>query len=150
MPETFSLTKRASQGFCLDRRNDAPRRDRYVGRMADPRHDWYLQQWLRTLKKRQSDIARDLDWNKAKVSLTASGKQPYSRDDVNEVAKYLNLEPYELLMDPADAMAIRQLRASAEEIVTLAHKNEPANFFDAVAARDKRQDDSRTEKTKRA
>ncbi len=89
--------------------------------MAPPRHDWYLKQWLRTLRKKQSDIVRDLDWNKAKVSLTANGKQAYDRDDVNAIADYLNLRPYELLMHPDDAMALRRLRA---EMVRLAHENE--------------------------
>lgn len=83
-------------------------------------NDWYLRQWLKTLGKRQADIVRDLDWNKARVSLTVSGKQPYSRDDVNEVAKYLNLYPYELLMHPDDAMSMRRLRS---EMIRLAHEN---------------------------
>lgn len=89
--------------------------------MAPPRHDWYLKQWLRTLGKKQADIVNDLEWNKAKVSLTASGKQPYSRDEVNEIADYLNLRPYELLMHPDDAMALRRLRA---EMIRLAHDEE--------------------------
>lgn len=89
--------------------------------MIAPRHDWYLKQWLRYYGKKQSSIVNDLDWNKAKVSLTASGKQPYTRDDVNEIADYLNLRPYELLMHPDDAMALRRLRA---EMIRLAHEEE--------------------------
>ena len=109
------------QAFCLDRRNDARSGALYKWRMADPRHDWYLKQWLRTLGKKQADIVRDLDWNKARVSLTASGKQPYNRDDVNEIAAYLNLRPFELLMHPDDAMRLRRLR---DEIIRLAHEGE--------------------------
>lgn len=93
----------------------------YHAGMAAPRHDWYLKQWLRTLNKKQADIVSDLEWNKAKVSLTASGKQPYTRDDVNEIAEYLNLRPYELLMHPDDAMALRRLRA---DMIRLAHEQE--------------------------
>lgn len=89
--------------------------------MAQPRHDWYLKDWLRTLGKRQADIVRDLDWNKARVSLMLHGKQPYERDSVNELAEYLNIKPHELLMHPDDAMALRRLRA---EVVRLAHENE--------------------------
>lgn len=106
-------------------RNDFRVRRAYQWGMSAPRHDWYLKQWLKTLGKTQAEIVRELDWNKAKVSLTASGKQPYSRDDINEIADYLHLKPYELLMHPDDAMAIRQMRASAETIATLAHENEP-------------------------
>ncbi|MBY8333151.1 hypothetical protein [Qipengyuania pacifica] len=91
--------------------------------MAAPGHDWYLKQWLRSLNKKQADIVRDLDWNKARVSLTASGKQAYTRDDINEIAEYLNLRPYELLMHPDDAMRLRQLRA---EMLRLAHEADEA------------------------
>lgn len=85
--------------------------------MAEPRHDWYLSQWLRTLHKKQADLVRDLDLNKAKVSLTANGKQPYDRDLINAVATYLNLRPYELLMHPDDAMNLRRLR---EDVIRMA------------------------------
>lgn len=85
-----------------------------------PRHDWYLKEWLASLGKKQSDIVRDLDWNKARVSLMVRGLQPYERDSVNELATYLNIRPHELLMHPDDAMAIRRLRA---EMVRLAHEN---------------------------
>lgn len=84
--------------------------------MATPRHDWYLAQWLRYYGKSQADMARDTGWNKAKVSLTASGKQAYSRDDVNEAAEYLNIRPYELLMHPDDAMAMRQFRKDLQVV----------------------------------
>lgn len=89
--------------------------------MGRPGYDWYLKEWLATLGKKQADIVRDLDWNKAKVSLTASGKQPYTRDDVNEIADYLSIRPYELLMDPEDAMRLRRLRTDA---IKLAHDAE--------------------------
>lgn len=84
--------------------------------MATPRHDWYLSDWLKTLGKRQVDIERDLEWNKARVSLMARGKQPYDRESVNELSEYLHLRPYELLMHPEDAMALRRLRESALQI----------------------------------
>ena len=87
--------------------------------MATPRHDWYLREWLRQFGKRQSDITKDLDWNKARVSLMIRGEQPYTREAVNELADYLNIRPYELLMHPDDAMALRRLRA---EMVRLAHQ----------------------------
>jgi transcriptional regulator with XRE-family HTH domain len=92
--------------------------------MATPRHDWYLKEWLRTLKKRQADISRDLDMNKAKVSLTASGKQPYDRETVNAIADYLNIRPYELLMHPDDAMALRRLRADMLRLASQDASNE--------------------------
>lgn len=101
-------------------RNDLTCATAYLCRMV-PRYDIYLTEWLRASKKKQADVVRDLEWNKAKVSLIASGKQQYMRDDVNELARYLNARPYELLMPPDEAMALRQLQASAKEVVTLAH-----------------------------
>ena len=89
--------------------------------MAAPHHDWYLKEWLAACDKKQADIVRDLDWNKAKISLMANGKQPYTRDEINELADYLNVKPHELLMHPEDAMAIRRLKA---DMIRLAHDAE--------------------------
>lgn len=89
--------------------------------MAAPQHDWYLKEWLRVCEKKQADVVKDLDWNKAKVSLMARGLQPYTREEVNELALYLNIHPHELLMHPDDAMAIRRLRS---EMIRLAHETE--------------------------
>jgi transcriptional regulator with XRE-family HTH domain len=91
---------------------------RYSKRMA-PGFDWYLKEWLATLGKRQADIVRDLGWNKARVSLMLRGKQPYDRDSLNELATYLHLFPHELLMHPDEAMALRQLKVAAGQIVRI-------------------------------
>lgn len=104
------------QAFCLERRNDFPPLGVYTCRMGKPEHDWYLKEWMRLYDKRQVDLVSDLGWNKSKASLMASGRQPYTRKEVNEVAFYLNLHPYELLMHPEDAMGIRQIRGFAARI----------------------------------
>jgi len=96
----------------------------YHAHMAAPLHDWYFKQWLEHLSVKQADIVKDLDWNKSKASLMFNEKQRYHRDDVNQVADYLHIEPFELLLPPERAMALRQYRASAEKIVTLAHEAE--------------------------
>lgn len=97
----------------------------YDRRMADPRHDWYLKEWLRASQKKQADVVRDLDWNKAKVSLMIRGLQAYTREEVNELATYLNIRPHELLMHPDDAHTIRRLRA---DMIRLAHETEPSEY----------------------
>ncbi len=51
-----------------------------------------------------------------KVSLSVACKQQYNRDAVNELADYLNIEPYELLTHPEDAMAMRRLWSDAIRI----------------------------------
>lgn len=88
-------------------------------KLMQPGHDWYLKEWLATLGKKQADIVRDLDWNKARVSLMLRGKQPYDRDSLNELAIYLHLQPHELLMHPEDAMALRRLRKDAERFIRI-------------------------------
>lgn len=93
----------------------------YKCRMADPRPDWFLKEWLTATGKKQADVVRDLDWNKSKVSLMIRGLQPYTREEVNELAEYLKVRPHELLMHPDDAHAIRRLRA---EMIRLVHESE--------------------------
>ena len=113
----------------LAKRNDANRALWYCTGMAAPAHDWYLKEWLQTLHKKQADIVRDLDWNKSRVSLMLHGKQQYDRDSVNELAIYLNLHPYELLMHPNDAMALRRLRA---DLLRVAHEAESLEANEAL------------------
>lgn len=81
-----------------------------------PAHDWYLADWLRYFDKKQADLETDLEWNKSKASLMWNRKQRYHRDDVNQVADWLHLKPYELLMHPDDAMALRRMKESALRI----------------------------------
>lgn len=109
------------QAQSLDQRNAFGGGGAYYRPMADPRPDWFLKQWLKATGKKQADIVRDLDWNKAKVSLMVNLKQPYTRAEVNELAEYLNIRPHELLMDPEDAFALRRLKA---EMVRLVHEAE--------------------------
>lgn len=112
--------------FRLGHRNDFRGIGDYSLWMAAPLHDWYLKEWLATLRKKQADIARDLDWNKARVSLMIRGEQQYNRDAVNELAAYLNIRPHELLMHPDDAMALRRLRENAIKIAAEAPKDPDA------------------------
>lgn len=68
---------------------------------------------MEELGKRQADFVKDLGWNPARISLMVRGLQPYTRDDIGEVAAYLRLEPYELLMQPYRALAIRRIAEAA-------------------------------------
>lgn len=106
----------------------------YPSRMAEPRHDWYFNEWLAYFDKSQADVSSALEWNKSKASLFSSGKQRYHRDDVNGLAALLHLEPFELLMPPDRAMAFRAFRASAETVVKEAP--EPTNFWTEKLARE--------------
>lgn len=89
------------------------RRRKIKGR---PAYDWHLAEWLRYFGKIQADLEKDLGWNKSKASLMCNYEQRYHRDDINQVADWLHLKPYELLMHPEDAMALRRMRESALKI----------------------------------
>ena len=83
--------------------------------------DWYLADWLKTLKTSQADLVRATDYPKAKVSDLVTGKQRYNRDILNDIAKALNIYPFELLMHPDDAMAQRRMATAIEQFVRIPH-----------------------------
>ena len=75
--------------------------------------DWFLQEWMAKRDKRQADLVRELGWTRRKASELYNGDQPYKRDVVNEIARWLQIEQYELLMPPAEAEQLRQVRQAA-------------------------------------
>lgn len=83
----------------------------------DEEPDWYLQDWATLSGKRQADLVSDLGWLKNHAHRIWHSKQPYRRDIVNAVARWLEIQPYELLMPPKEALQLRQLRQSAMAIV---------------------------------
>jgi hypothetical protein len=86
-----------------------------------PTHDWYLGDWLRTMRLSQARLDALTGWGKRKTSELVSGKQRYNRDVLNEAAAVINVAPFELLLHPDDAMAIRRMRASALQIAADQH-----------------------------
>jgi hypothetical protein len=86
-----------------------------MARSAD--HDWYLTDWMATLAMTQADLRRETGWPKAKMSELVNGVSRYNRDVVNLLAQVMHLRPYELLMHPDDAFAIRKIR---ETVVAVA------------------------------
>ena len=78
--------------------------------MALPEHDWFLPQWLASTGTSQASLSRLTGWDRRKTSFLVTGRQEYRRQEVNEAAAALNCAPFELLMHPSDAMAMRQVR----------------------------------------
>lgn len=68
------------------------------------------------LGKRQADLVHDRGWPKGRVSKFFHGRYSYRKEVVNELAEWLQIEPFELLMDPREALAIRSLRTAAAVI----------------------------------
>lgn len=76
---------------------------------SQPSHDWYLQEWLKTLRVSQAKLAKACGWSKATANDVYHGRTSYYRQILNEVASALHVQPFELLMHPEDAMAYRQM-----------------------------------------
>lgn len=85
--------------------------------MANPSaHDWYLREWFALLGKKQRDLITGLDYQPSQAHRIWHGLQPYRRDHVEEISAFLNIAPFELLMPPEDAMAMRRLKTVIAEI----------------------------------
>lgn len=93
---------------------------RYSRTMAKkPEFDWHLTDWMASTEMSQADLCRATGYPKAKMSELATGVSRYNRDVVNAISRALNIRPYELLMHPDDANAIKRLRDSAADIASV-------------------------------
>lgn len=85
--------------------------------------NWYLREWMdltEAFRGRggQTRMMAETGWSKATMSQLYNNKQDYSPAIINAAAKALNVEPFELLMRPERAMAMRRQREAA---LVLAH-----------------------------
>ena len=85
--------------------------------MVDSDDDWHLREWLAHFGKKQSSLVNELGWDKSRANFVWHSKQPYRREVVNQVSAWLGIKPYELLMKPHEALALRNLRQTAALIV---------------------------------
>ncbi|WP_414712502.1 hypothetical protein [Sphingobium sp.] len=69
----------------------------------------------------QAKLGELMDVNKTTISHLVNSQIDYNPEYIRDVALALQIEPFELLLPPERAMALRQYRSSAEQIVTLAH-----------------------------
>ncbi|WP_312687254.1 hypothetical protein [Brevundimonas nasdae] len=82
------------------------------------RHSWYFAEHAMEHGFRQADAERALGWPRGKINALWNGKQRYTQETVDQVSSWLGIEPFELLMRPAEAAAIKQLRAAARMIAS--------------------------------
>ena len=80
-------------------------------------HRWYFAEWAIELGRTQADAERALGWPSANISKLWRGKQRYTQHHVDAAASWLGIQPYELLLRPEDALALRQLINAARRIV---------------------------------
>lgn len=74
---------------------------------------WFLTEWMDSLRVRQADMIERAGWSKTTASLLYNRQQDYSPRLIEEAAHALNVAPFELLLHPDDAMAMRRMRESA-------------------------------------
>ncbi|MBB4797561.1 transcriptional regulator with XRE-family HTH domain [Brevundimonas bullata] len=74
---------------------------------------------MRHLGKRQADLVKELGWAKGRANKFYHGQHPYRREIVNELSKWLEISPYELLMPPEEALMLRRLRDAALDVAGL-------------------------------
>lgn len=90
----------------------------------DFKHVWHVREWLDLYQKRHADLVKELNWSRAKASDVLNGQQ-YTQSLIDDLAPWLNAKPFELLMAPADAMALRAMRKAAVEIAADNRDAEP-------------------------
>lgn len=92
------------------------------------RINWYLVEWMAAHgmegRGAQAQMMEKTGWSKATMSQLYNGDQDYSPKVVNEAATALNVRPWELLMHPEEAMAIRQLMVQAKKISDIGDRME--------------------------
>src|SRR5690348_204233 len=113
MPALFAHDELECNTFVRTTRNDLPRAFSHNRNMGQRRGiplqiNWYLREWMDMLGVKQKDMIVRTGWSKASMSQLYNNKQDYSPKIVNEAATALNVEPFELLMKPERAMALRR------------------------------------------
>jgi transcriptional regulator with XRE-family HTH domain len=89
----------------------------YIANMAQAYdHDWYLADWMAATDVSQAQLVRATGFPKSKISMLVNGHRKYHREDLNDLARAMNILPFELLMHPEDAMRMRRLRETAVSI----------------------------------
>ncbi len=78
--------------------------------------NWYLREWMDTLEVSQTDLIEATDLSKATISLLCNDQQDYNPSYIRDMAIALKISPYELLMHPDDAMALRRLISDAGRV----------------------------------
>ncbi|AJP72285.1 helix-turn-helix domain-containing protein [Sphingomonas hengshuiensis] len=84
--------------------------------MTEGQPNWFLREWIADKKMRQKDLLDRTQWQKSKLSKLVNGGSNYTRETLNALAVALGIEPYELLMRPERARAIREFEYSAYKL----------------------------------
>lgn len=94
-------------------------------KLQDTGPDWYLVEWMRATGTTQAKLGKVTGWSKSTVNDIYHGKTHYYRDIVNECARALNIHPFELLMTPEHANAIRAQQKASFTVVESVRSLDP-------------------------
>lgn len=131
MASCSHITNQSTSGYVRTLRADKRVGNSYHANMARrgiPKSPpkWFLREWMAACDiKKQTDMMELTGWSKATMSQLYNGKQDYSPKILEEASEALNVEPFELLMLPERAMAMRRFRETAAAIVELEPKADP-------------------------
>lgn len=79
---------------------------------------WYLNEWMSFLKiTRQVDLMKRTGWSKATASQLVNGEQTFSPSILKTASEAFGIEPFELLLPPDRALAMRQFYKGAIKVV---------------------------------
>lgn len=85
-------------------------------RQLEKAPDWFLKEWMELRGISQVRIRQLTGWSVGKVNEVYHGQSQYRRSTVNTLASILDIEPYELLMHPAQSRWMRQLIDAARSL----------------------------------
>lgn len=84
--------------------------------------NWYVRDWMKACDITQAELAERMDLNKTTVSHLVNNQIDYTPEYIRDVAKVLNIAPYELLLHPKDAFDLRRLMADASTAADLGRR----------------------------
>jgi transcriptional regulator with XRE-family HTH domain len=93
-------------------------------------YPWYLREWLVSLEVSQAELERLTELSKATVSALINGKQQYNQSHIDRIAWELKIRPYELLLPPREAGAIRNIIKGNADLAAMRNAlgDEPAAY----------------------
>lgn len=86
--------------------------------MAKSGPDWFFREWVTALSIRYPHawLQKELGYSDGKASNVLNGTKRYDKNIINDVSAAMKIQPYELLMPPELANAIRVMRKEAPKL----------------------------------
>jgi hypothetical protein len=114
----FTLSEREVNGSVHVSCSDGPGTRSQNASMARSDPDWYLPEWIEAqrIEFPHAWLKKETGWSAGKVSNVLTGLKRYDKDIVNIVSRALQIRPYELLMPPPLAYAIRAMREEGPKL----------------------------------